>query len=84
MKAPLIFLSLLSIVAACAPTIQTLENNPATPSASVSTGSYRSPFADYVRLRPVDPKDWTAVNERMRQLGGPGPHMSADQRPDEP
>lgn len=84
MKALLIVPGLVLVAASCAPTIQTRGNNPTDPSASVSTASYQSPFAGYVGLRPVDPKNWTTVNERMRQLGGPGPHMSADQRPDEP
>ena len=84
MKALLFMPGLVLIVAGCAPMIQTLDNNPASSSAPVSTVSYQSPFTDNIRLRPTDPKDWTRVNERMRQLGGPGPHMSADERPDEP
>lgn len=84
MKALLLVLGSALVAAGCAPTIQTRDNNPTDPSAPASTASYQSPFAGYVGLRPVDPKDWTRVNDRMRQLGGPGPHMSADQRPDEP
>ncbi len=67
----------------CAPALPMMGADPASASATTPPHSYRSPLKDYVKFEPVDPRPWRETNDRVRDLGGPDPHMLADSE-DEP
>jgi hypothetical protein len=69
-------------LAACAPVPPMIGADPAAASADGRSPSYRSPFKDYVKFAPIEPRSWRETNDRVRDLGGPDPHMLADSEDD--
>jgi hypothetical protein len=71
-----------ALLAACTPSLPSAGGDPLDAAAAVPAVSYQTPFKDYVRMQPVEPLPWRALNDRMGALGGPGAHMKAGSQDD--